>query len=319
IEQWSSGRKVQLRGALDGVQASKYADATSPLLKFHGCMNLDPERTLWTHGQLDLPAIKERVESCIGWMNLNLPQRDLLVVGFWTDWGYFNDVLAPILSENTLSSITVIDPQPTDVLKKKAPLLWDILSSSPQFEHVVGSGNEVLPEIRKAYSRVWVRKLYYLGAPLMAGQGGAIPSVEEIDASELDVTALYDLRRDAEGRPMNRAARDWAPSASAAQTGLAHLLVSAAADERRGSWYVKAGQTIRIVHGAGEGLTTVKERFKEPPTAPQADVVICAGAVEQGVPGSIMGKGLPAGIVRPKSGSGSRWITLEAAKVELML
>jgi hypothetical protein len=140
-----------------------------------------------------------------------------------------------------------------------------------------------------------------------------------VDAPDLDVNAFYDLRRDSEGIPMNRAARQKAPGLSAAQTGLAHLLVNAVADGRQGSWYTKAGQTIRIVHGAGEGLTTVENRFKEPPTAPKADIVICAGAMDQGVPGSIMGKGSPAGIVRPAAGSGSRWITLDTAKVELAL
>ena len=319
IEQWSAHRKVQLRGALDGQQATAYADATSPLLKFHGCMNLDRDRTLWTQGQLNLPSIKERVDSCKAWMELNLPHRDLLVIGFWTDWGYFNDVLASVLGGNATNSITVIDPEPAAVLEAKAPNLWTTLSASPQFAHVEASGNEVLPEIRKAYSKVWARKLYALGAPLYQVEKGIAAPAGGFDAPDLDIEALYDLRRDSEGIPMNRAAREWAPGVSAAQTGLAHLLMSAAADGRQGSWYTKAGRTIRIVHGAGEGLSTVEDRFKEPPTATMADIVICAGSVEQGVPGSIIGKGLSAGIVRAKPGSGSRWITLEAAKVELQL
>jgi hypothetical protein len=319
IEQWSSQRKVQLRGALDGAQATEYADSTSPLLKFHGCMNLDRERTLWTQGQLTLPDIDERVESCKNWMGLNLPRRDLLVVGFWTDWGYFNDVLAAILGGGATNSITVIDPQPAAMLEAKAPTLWATLSASPLFAHVEASGNEVLPEIRKAYSKVWTRKLYALGAPLYQIEKGIPTPVGGFDAPDLDVEAFYDLRRDSEGIPINRAARQKAPGPSAAQTGLAHLLMSAAADGRQGSWYTKSGQTIRIVHGAGEGLTTVEDRFKEPPTATKADIVICAGAMDQGVPGSIMGKGSPAGIVRPRAGAGSRWITLETAKTELAL
>jgi hypothetical protein len=67
-------------------------------------MNLDRERTLWTQGQLALVDIQERVESCKNWMGL--------VVGFWTDWGYFNDVLTAVLGGNATNSITVIDPQP---------------------------------------------------------------------------------------------------------------------------------------------------------------------------------------------------------------
>lgn len=319
VEQWCSHRKVHLRGALDGTQATAYADSTSPLLKFHGCMNLDREHTLWTQAQLHLPVIEQRVQSCKAWMELNLPNRDILVVGFWTDWGYFNDVLASIIQGGATNSITVIDPQPAAALQEKAPNLWATLSASPLFAHVEASGNVVLPAIRKAYSKVWTRKLYALGAPLYQAEKGIAPPDAGFDAPDIDVDAFYDLRRDSEGVPTNRAARKWAPEVSAAQTGLAHLLISAAADGRQGSWYIKADQTIRIVHGAGEGLTTVEERFKEPPTAPKADIVVCAGAVEQGVPGSIIGKGSPAGIVRPKAGGGSRWITLEVAKVELGL
>ena len=319
IEQWSSQRKVQLRGALDGAQATAYADSASPLLKFHGCMNLDRERTLWTQGQLALLKINERIENCKNWMSLNLLHRDLLVVGFWTDWGYFNDVLAAVLGGGATNSITVIDPQPVAVLQAKAPTLWATLSASPLFAHVRESGNDVLPEIRKAYSKVWTRKLYALGAPLYQAEKGIAAPAGGFDAPDLNVDAFYDLRRDCEGTPVNRAARQQAPGLSAAQTGLAHLLVSAAADGRQDSWYTMAGQTIRIVHGAGEGLATVRDRFKEPPTTPAADIVICAGALDQGVPGSILGKGLPGGIVRPKAGAGSRWITLEAAKAELAL
>jgi hypothetical protein len=319
IEQWSSRRKVQLRGALDGVQATAYADATSPLLKFHGCMQMDRERTLWTQGQLDLPEIERRVDSCKAWMQMNLPGRDLLVVGFWTDWGYFNDVLAGILGGANTSSITVVDPQPAADLMAKAPALWAMLSCSPKFVHIPASGNEVLPEIRKAYSKVWARKLYRLGAPLYEEEKGIAPPAGGFDPPDLNVDAFYDLRRDSEGVATNRAARRRAPDASSAQTGFAHLLLGAVADGRHGSWYMKAGQTIRIVHGAGEGLTTMEERFTEPPSVPKADIVICAGAIEQGVPGSIVGKGLPAGIVRPKGGARSHWITLETAKAVLAL
>jgi hypothetical protein len=318
IEQWSSQRKVQLRGALDGIQATTYADKTSPLLKFHGCMNLDREHTLWTRGQIVDPAIAPRVASCQAWMQMNLPGRDWLVVGFWTDWGYFNDVLVGVLAGGA-ASITVIDPQPTAELENKAPALWATLSASPHFTHVQGSGNDILPEIRKAYSKVWARKLFAVGAPLYQARKAVAAPPGGFDAPDIDLDAFYDLRRDAEGVPTNRAARTRTPGGSSAQTGLAHLLLTAASDGRQGSWYLKGGQTIRVVHGAGEGLTTVEDRFKEPPAAAKADVVICAGAVDQGVPGSIVSKGSASGIIRPKAGAGSRWITLETAELEFSL
>ena len=38
-------------------------------------------------------------------MNLNLPGRHLVVVGFWTDWGYLNDVLTEALTIETLAPL----------------------------------------------------------------------------------------------------------------------------------------------------------------------------------------------------------------------
>jgi len=73
--------------------------------------------------------------------------------------------------------------------------------------HVPESGNEVLPEIRKAYSNVWVRKLYRLGAPLYQAAKGITPPGGGFNPPDLDVDAFYDLRRDSEGVPTNRAAR----------------------------------------------------------------------------------------------------------------
>jgi hypothetical protein len=81
IEQWSNRRKVSMRGALDGAEAVSFT-RTNPLLKFHGCFLREPEETLWTQAQLHEEPIRGRVQSCSAWMGLNLPAKDLLIVGF---------------------------------------------------------------------------------------------------------------------------------------------------------------------------------------------------------------------------------------------
>jgi hypothetical protein len=43
-------------------------------------------------------------------MRLFSPGKDLLIVGFWTDWGYLNDVLAEALNAIPFGSVTVVDP-----------------------------------------------------------------------------------------------------------------------------------------------------------------------------------------------------------------
>jgi hypothetical protein len=94
IEQWSEGRKVAMQGALTGAEAVEFAARTNPLLKFHGCLRRGRDDTLWTRVQLQEPEVQQRVQNCSAWMTAHLPAKDLLIVGFWTDWGYLNNVLA---------------------------------------------------------------------------------------------------------------------------------------------------------------------------------------------------------------------------------
>jgi hypothetical protein len=119
-----------MQGALNGAEAVQFAARTNPLVKFHGCLHRKREETLWTQGQLHDPAIADRIQTCFAWMTVNLPAKDLLIVGFWTDWGYFNDVLANAIAVQNFNSVTVIDPAPTADLQTKAPALWNRLAGA---------------------------------------------------------------------------------------------------------------------------------------------------------------------------------------------
>ena len=113
-----------MRGALDGREAQNAGGHESPLVKFHGCLHIDRDKTLWTTQQLADPKIKQRIDTCSDWMKLVLPGKDLLIIGFWTDWGYLNDVLANSLSAGGFNSVTVVDPASSASLQAKAPALW---------------------------------------------------------------------------------------------------------------------------------------------------------------------------------------------------
>jgi hypothetical protein len=110
VEQWAERRKIAMQGALDGTEALAFAARTNPLLKFHGCLHRRREQTLWTRSQLPEQEIQQRIESCVSWMNLSLSGKDLLIVGFWSDWGYLNDVLAQAIFITGIGSVTVVDP-----------------------------------------------------------------------------------------------------------------------------------------------------------------------------------------------------------------
>jgi hypothetical protein len=310
IEIWAKTRKVDLRGALDGAQATEYSAATSPLLKFHGCLDRDRDATLWTQRQLDEAAVQQRIQSIKSWLAINLPGKDLLIIGFWTDWGYFNAVLADAVAVGGIGRVLVIDPASTDALQQKAPGLWGHLSAGTHFTHVVGSGDAALQELRTAFSKVWARRFFRLAQPMA-------PGVPPPDPSGWLGEELYDLRRDAEGVPYNRAAKQKIPAAEAAQAALAHVLLTQANATREGAWFRLNDKTIRVVQGGGQSLSTVRERYDEPTALASPDIVICAGAVDLSLPATVVPAGAGASMVRPAKGGSAKWLTLEQARAEL--
>lgn len=317
IEQWSERRKIAMQGALDGAEAVEFSASTSPLVKFHGCLHRRRDETLWTQGQLGEPDIQLRIQNCSAWMTVNLPAKDLLVVGFWTDWGYLNDVLAQAITTQGIASITVIDPSSDADLAAKAPQLWAKLTGNGgPFVHIQASGADALDELRTEFSKVWARKFFALGAPFVQQQGGGFNAVA-FDASYWTGEDLYDLRRDAEGVPYNRAARKKDPPVEAASAAFAHILLASINAPRNRSFYEHNGNSVRVVHGGGQTLETVRERYNEPPSVAQADIVVCAGADSLSVPGALVAAGQGASIVRPARGGASRWLTLEQARQEL--
>jgi hypothetical protein len=319
IESFCNDRRFPLMGALDGIEAVAHSKTCHPLLKFHGCMNRGRYETLWTQAQLDRGSAvtKARIESCKGWMGAHLPNRDLLVVGFWTDWGYLNDVLADALDSVHPTSVTVINTGPSAGLAAKAPKLWATLSAAADFQHVDADGDVALTEIRRAFCDLWIRKLYDRGAALYR-QDAATASTPLPAAPSLPIDEAYALRLDCEGLAGDDAARQFEPTGAAAQTAFMHMLLATKA-RRVGSWYDVGGRTVRVVHGAGEGLSTVKDRFVEAPSVLQSDIVICAGAIDLGLPGAIVPSGSGASTIRPASGGRAEWMTLEQGRTELRL
>jgi hypothetical protein len=316
IEQWASSRKIAMQGALDGQEALDFTKHTSPLVKFHGCMLRGRRETLWTEAQLAEVKISQRVKACSDWMKLKLPGKDLLIIGFWTDWGYLNNVLADSLSATAFGSVTVVDTASAADLQTKAPKLWATLTGgTATFRHVQASGADALAELRTAFSKVWLKKFYALAEPLLKAEGKPYSPIDPAMSCE----ELYDCRRDAEGIPYNRAAQSKQPSKEAAQASYFHHLLIQAKATPDGAWYKHGGKRVRVVQGAGQDLNSVRERYNEPPALDQPDVVVCAGALDLAVPGSLMSPGVGASIVRPSGGGPAHWMTLDQARGELSI
>ena len=309
---WNYG--ADFRGSLDGHQATVASHKQGPLLKFHGCAHIDRGSTVWASSQLGDPPIADRIERSKLWMAGNLRQKDLLVVGFWSDWDYLNKVLGDAVQGLDPLSVTVIDPSPTAALEAKAPGLW-ALAHQPHvvFTHVQESGADALDELRRAFSESYARQVLAAGRPEFEAKTGVVCDPAWLAVTGLDGEALYDWRRDAEGVPAGKPAMTKSPQ-NVYLLAYFHLLRRAgAAQERRG--YTLAGRSIRVVNGAGSVLSTVAKRFIEAPAAPTAEFFVAAGSMDLGLPGHLVRPGIAGSVVRPAAGG--KWLTIEQAQAEL--
>jgi len=310
---WDYG--ADFRGSLDGDEATVVTHKQAPLLKFHGCSHRDRSSTVWALSQLHDPTIAQRIERSKVWMAANLRQKDLLVVGFWSDWEYLNQVIDGALQGLDPLSVTVIDLSDEEDLKQKAPQLW-ALAHQPQvtFTHVQESGADALDELRRAFSESYLRQVLAAGRAAFENVTGVHCDPAWLNVTGLDSEALYDWRRDAEGVPADRPAMTNRPGSSEA-LGYFHLLLrcAGATQERRG--YTLAGQRIRVVNGAGSVLSSVEARFVEPPAVPPTDIFVAVGTTDLGLPGHVVRSGVTASVVRPAAGG--KWLTLEQARTEL--
>lgn len=315
IERKAGEYGADIRGSLDGDEATATSHKQAPLLKFHGCSHIARGSTVWAPSQLHDPAISVRIAKSKTWMAANLRQKDLLVVGFWSDWDYLNQILDDAVQGLDPLSVTVIDPTPTDALQVKAPRLWALAHQQPvSFSHIRESGADVLDELRRAYSEGYVRQVLEAGAAVLEAKTGLKCDPAWLVAEGLDGEDLYDWRRDAEGVPDGRPATARDP-VNVEILGYVHLLLrrAGAAQQKRG--YALAGRRIRVVNGAGSEISIVKRRFVEAPAAPTADVFVAAGSIDLGLPDHLVRPGVAGSVVRPRALG--KWLTIEKAQVEL--
>ncbi len=312
IEYRARGYGADLLGSLDGDEANLCTEH-APLLKFHGCAHRERRETVWTKSQLTMPPISVRMKKTLTWMAANLREKDLLVIGFWTDWLYLNSVFADALSEVAAPiSITVIDPASPDELQGKAPDLWAVAHRpGVRFNHICESASDSLNELRKQFSRAFLRKLLHAGKTALEEETSSPCDPAWLEPPSFDNEELYQLRRDAEGVPFDRPATRKEPSAPEA-LGLFHLLLRRAGAQLTMDGYKSGDCTVRVINGAGALLSSKRQEFKQPPAVKAADVVVCVGATDFGLPDDIARSGRPEDIVRNESGA--KWVDAKAAR-----
>jgi len=310
---WDYG--AAFRGSLDGDEANVDAAKQAPLLKFHGCAQRDPVSTVWAPSQLGNPIIAARIERSKTWMAANLRQKDLLVVGFWSDWEYLNAVIGGALIDVQPLSVTVVDLSPTNVLEEKAPQLWQIANAdNVHFEHVRESGADVLDQLRKAFSRNYLRQVLAAGRAVFEATTGVPCDPDWLQLADFDSETLYGLRRDAEGVSATKPATRLRPG-NVEALGYFHLLLRQAGATQLPHGYGLNGRSIRVVNGAEAILGSLKSKFVEPPVAITSDIVVAVGATDIGLPGNVVRGGRTGDLIRPAAAG--EWFDLNGARAEL--
>lgn len=315
VEKWGRRLRFNFQAAIDGVTATQTNHRHSPYLKFHGCMIINQAHTVWAPSQIqDDPEVKKNVESCKTWIAANLQDKDIVFVGFWSDWNYLNEIFAAALGNSNPSLVVLVDPGEPDWLQEKAPDLWAITNEGDDnFYHVDVSSEVFLNQLRIEFSRLWLKKFYRKGRGLFEDATG-LNYADDIITIPDDANAddLYDLRRDSEGVSRNFAAVTREPQQGSSAAAYTHLRLSDFGAQLEGSWWVKDDKRIRIVNGAGRSLSEVKKDHQTPPTRTTADVVICAGSEDYGLPSNISRSGTPGNLIRPEN-SGNWYSTYDDA------
>lgn len=307
IEKAGEALGADLMGATNGLEAIQCAKTTSPLLKFHGCsVNAETRAaTVWASSQLeDNKKIKANIKSASTWMAANLIGKDLVLVGFWTDWSYLNKLIFEVISQaDSPASVTVVDPSPLEKLIEKAPGLSEIIDKGIIFEHVELSGADFLNELRIEFSLTYFRKFLSIGRETYEAKHGAgtVAAVWMKPPNDMSATELYQARRDLEGRSKSMPAITKEPDHKSGIAAYVHLRLMAASATRIKDRFQLGEKTIRVVNGAGQYLDRLKAALAEPPASLSNEYVICAGAENLRAPSNVVRQGRPADFIRPET------------------
>jgi hypothetical protein len=306
----------QIDVGIDGVSVAGLPPDAAPLLKIHGCRVCDCANMVWAPGQVAVPPVSDRIASSAAWLRPRLVNRDLLIVGYWTDWDYLNDVLARTVGDVRLANVIVVDPADPATFEDKAPDLYALGNRSGAFGQVRESGAKFLDELRKEFSRTYMRRVLHSGRAEFARQRAADPDAAWLEPPTLDNDTLWQVRRDLEGRLPREPAKERRPP-DESLLGLTLLQLRAAGAIPDGPYWLIGGLRVRVLRAPNKPLHAVEVEFQReiaPAIAP--DLIIAVGAEESALPASIARGKSKATISR---GGGATWMTRPDAIKELHL
>ena len=291
-------------------------DDKAPLLKIHGCWN-DLVSTIWASNQIDEDPIKTRIAECGEWLKVRLANRDLLILGFSTDWDYLNKVLKTSLGSVNPSRVIVVDPCKTAELKKKAPVLYGLgQRANVAFYHVQKSSDIFLETLRVDFSKSFIRRILHFGKSAFQVTAGYEANVNWLELNSEDAEILWQIRRDLEGCKPNEPAKLRYP-VEEPLVGMTILQLQARGAVLNGSYWELEGKQIRLVRAANQALHDVEAAFSgdvAPAVAPDYSVAI--GAEPYSLPKNVARCSSNGSIVR---GARGIWLSRPDAVAEFSL
>lgn len=298
------------------ARVAALAPDVSPLLKIHGCWS-DPAGTVWAASQVTAEPIKSRIEECGAWLTNRLLDRDIVIVGYWTDWDYLNQLLAASLEAVNPSRVIVVDPCETETFADKAPALFALgQRATHEFRHVRCSGDLFLDKLRVDFSRAYVRQVLHAGVAAYTAQTGVNPNAEWLNPTSTEADVLWRIRRDLEGRNPNEPSKARVPN-DEPLLGLTLLQLQARGAVADGNFWNLGGERVRVLRTANRALHEVEAAFaRETPPVLAPQYVIAVGAEALPLPASISRGSGTGSIAR---GSSSRWLSRTGAVEEFGL
>jgi hypothetical protein len=288
---------------------------TSPLLKLHGCWSTDRDQTVWAPGQLVKEPVASRIAGSKEWLSIRLLDRDLVIVGYFTDWDYLNEVLDRTLGEVRLARVVVVDPSDGAWMATKAPALYALgQRAKSAFFHVTESGDRFLERLRVEFSRSFVRRLLFAGREAYQELKGVAADSAWLEPSFTDADVLWRVRRDLEGCLPDQPARERNPP-NEPLLGLILLQLCAGGAVADGSYWLLKGRRVRVVRTPNQLLHNVQSVFeRETPPVVAPDLMVAVGAQALLLPAHIVRAGTAPTIAR---GSSGLWLTYRLAVMEL--
>lgn len=279
------------------------------LLKVHGCALRSRSETIWCSEQLEQSPTRERMQRFAAWLAGQLSGRDLLVIGFWSDWAYLTELFAANLASVGPRSVYVINPHSDEQLRQKAPQLWAWANGpSVQFNHVRTSGEIFLDELRRIWSARFVARLMDAARPTYESLFGPPPNALPDLSGTCESRTLYALRRDLTSTPRTRPVRERTPSPSDHVAAAIHRRLLDRGATLEAHRFLFGGRSLRVISGRGRLLSEIRAGYQsEPPLLTEVDQVVCAGGSEDPSAAHIVRGGSAGSIVRP--GSRAEWVT----------